>query len=307
MNLTKAFQICLTGLALFAAPISRAFTYSDGDVLLIFRADGLHNVEFNLGNIGQFLNQTNGYTVAVTNWSFAVVTNNYALTNGNVQFLILATTSKTATNRAAWVTDSQPLIAANDVTSSGWANGLWTPINATGLGAVSDPSAPPNTNYDVLLPTVKYSFDYIASNGGTSSGSISYLGAGSGIAFKAAGVTPTTVLFYAIQPASTVPKPAATLVGSFTLNPQGSLVFQAGPLFDATQITSIAASGAAVSVTFNTKAAVKYRLLYSTQFQSPLSAWTILNNAVAGDGTPHTLLDPSATDTARFYAVESYP
>jgi hypothetical protein len=35
--------------------------YQDGDVLLIFRENGFDDVEFDLGNISQFLNQPNGY------------------------------------------------------------------------------------------------------------------------------------------------------------------------------------------------------------------------------------------------------
>ena len=63
-----------------------------------------------MGNIGQFLNQTNGYQVAVTNWSLAVVTADFGLTNGNAQFLLLASTSDQHQPRA-WITDdSQPLV-----------------------------------------------------------------------------------------------------------------------------------------------------------------------------------------------------
>jgi hypothetical protein len=39
-----------------AAPLARAWVYHDGDVLLIFRENGFDDIEFDLGNISQFLN-----------------------------------------------------------------------------------------------------------------------------------------------------------------------------------------------------------------------------------------------------------
>jgi hypothetical protein len=48
----KLFTVCrllVAGLAPITAQPAGAFTYNDRDVLLIFRADGYDNVEFNLG------------------------------------------------------------------------------------------------------------------------------------------------------------------------------------------------------------------------------------------------------------------
>src|SRR5438445_13884933 len=102
MNLKKTILPGVAGLALFAAPLANALTYSDGDVLLIFRSDGLHNVEFNLGKISQFLGNPDGYTNTVANWNSSVVTSNYSLTGAGAQFAILATTSSSDPNRTAW-------------------------------------------------------------------------------------------------------------------------------------------------------------------------------------------------------------
>ena len=52
----------LAALALLASPQARAWTYSDGDVLLIFR-NGSQDVEFDLGSVTNYLGKTNGYTV----------------------------------------------------------------------------------------------------------------------------------------------------------------------------------------------------------------------------------------------------
>jgi hypothetical protein len=309
MNLKKIILPCLGGLALFAASAARAWTYTDGDVLLIFRASNKNNVEFDLGNISQFLGFPNGYTNVVTNWNLSVVTSNYALTNGNVQFAVIAATKSPSSE--AWVSDTQPLTAEFDVTTSKW-NNLYSVISAVGNGPTNDniqTEVPPGTNYVNINPagtTGRYSFDYTASDGGTTPSAIPLLGANGGVTASVTGVTPTSVLFYEVDAHST-PEPAATLVGSFTLSASGTLVFQAGPLLDAPTITSIAASNDVAAVTFTTKPAVKYQLIYSTLLSNSRTNWAVLPSPVAGTGAPGKLHDNSATNTARYYSVESYP
>jgi hypothetical protein len=307
MNLKRIILPCLGGLALLAAPAARAWTYNNGDLLLIFRETGHNNVEFDLGSVSNYLGYPNGYTNVVAGWNFNVVTTNYSLTNSAVQFALIASTSTTATNRTVWLSDSQPLFAVNDIGSASWGSGLAVPINTIGQGGQSDPAAPAGTNYDVLANTSPYAFDYITSINGSTPAAIPYLGGGSPITFEVTAATPNTVLFYAIQPSSVTPKPAATLIGSFTLFANGTLVFQAGPLLDTPTITSVAASNSISTLTFTTKAAVKYRLIYSPLLSNSRSNWTILPNPVAGTGTPGTAYDNSATVPQRFYAVQSYP
>ena len=298
--------LTLIALAIMAAAPARAFTFNYGDVLLVFRANGNNNVEFNLGNISQFLNHPVGYQAVVGNWSADVVNNQYALTNGIAQFFVLATTADDDANPTAWISDSQPLQAAVDDNAVQWEGGLFNVIGGAGFGPQNDPNGPVGTNYDVITPTSLYAFDFIASNNNQTPNQISFLGGRSGLKFSSAGQIPGSVLFYAIQPSSLAPKPAATLIGSFTLAADGTLTFQAGPLLDATQVTSATLSGGVVSVTFNTKSAVKYRLRYSAQLNGGPNTWTILPHAVAGDGNPQTLQDNPPGDSARFYAVESY-
>ena len=307
MNLKKTILPGLAGLALLAVPAAKAWTYNTGDLLLIFREDTKNDVEFDLGSVSNYLGHPDGYTNPVANWNFNVVSSNYSLTGGSVQFALIATTSTTDADRTAWISDSQPLSAVNDLTASAWTIGLETPITSVGLGGQNSPAAPAGTNYAVLAPTSPYSFDYLASANGNSPGAIPYLGGSSGINFEVTAATPNTVLFYAIQPSTSPAKPVATLVGSFTLYGDGTLVFQAGPLLDAPTITSIAAGGNNAAVTFTTKPAVKYRLIYTTLLSNNRAGWTVLPNPVAGDGTPGTLYDQSATDTQRFYSVQSYP
>jgi hypothetical protein len=197
------------------------------------------------------------------------------------------------------------------VNTPNW-NNLYSIISAVGNGPTNDniqTEVPPGTNYAVINPggtTGRYSFDYIASDGGLTPSAIPLLGANGGVTAKVTGVTPTTVLFYEIDPHST-PEPAASLIGSFTLSSSGTLVFQAGPWLDAPAITSIAAASSTATVTFTTKPSVKYRLLYSPLPSSSRTNWTSLPSPVAGTGVPGTLHDNSATAPARYYSVESYP
>src|ERR1039458_10863904 len=72
----RLLQATLAALGMLAAPLAHAWTYSNGDVLLIFR-DGTYEVEFDIGNISQFTGKPNGYTTTITNWSFNLVTNTF--------------------------------------------------------------------------------------------------------------------------------------------------------------------------------------------------------------------------------------
>jgi hypothetical protein len=314
MNIKKLIAYSAIILALVTGTPARAFTYNDGDVLLIFRSPGYNNLEFNLGNIGQFLNLPNGSNVVVTNWNLSLVTNTYSLTGGNVQFAVIAS-SNSAVATESWVSDSLPLKAENDFNLPTW-NTLYSKVNGIGTGAASDTlqsEAPSGTNYLDINPsgtTERYSFDYIASNNGQNPSLIPTLGGGVGQLVSVTGATPGTILFYQIIASSVTPKPAATLVGSFKLGADGSLTFTAGPLLDAAQINSIAVSGQSATVTFPAKPAVKYRLLYSTQANARLTNWTQVGSPIAGTGsaaTPANLTDPNATDPARFYSIQSYP
>lgn len=307
MKLNRILSHLILASPLLAAPRAFGFNYSTNDVLLVFRSPGLDDVEFDLGNVGQFLNHPDGYTLAVTNWSPAVVNANYALNGGNVEFALLASTGSTDPNPSAWVTDAQPLQSVTDVTLSKWKVGLAGQIAALGTGAAADPLAPANTNYDVVVPTVRFAFDAINSNNGNSPGEIPYLGGSASLAFQVTGEVPATLLFYQLAPSSVTPKPTGTLIGSFALDVNGNLTFQAGPLLDSPQITSATLNGGVAAVAFNSKAAVKYQLRYSTNLTTPTSSWTILPNPVVGDGTPQVLYDALPTDAVRYYTVESYP
>ena len=61
--MNKIIPLTLASLALLSATQAQAWTYNDGDTLLIFRESGFNDVEFNLGNISQFTNLASGTTI----------------------------------------------------------------------------------------------------------------------------------------------------------------------------------------------------------------------------------------------------
>ena len=165
------FSKTLTALVLLAAASSRAWTYADGDVLLIFR-DGIHDVEFDLGNIAQFTGHTNGYTTTVTNWSPSLVTGAFGAdwtTNGaNVTVLLVA-----ATTTNAWISGIKPNTTAYDPGTAGLAVHFMVRSTSVGACAQANYAVPTNSVAAILVISVvgsgnaakyKYaSYDYIVS------------------------------------------------------------------------------------------------------------------------------------------------
>ncbi len=98
-------KIHLTAIAaavLLAAPLARAWTYTDGNTLLIFRATGFNTVEFNLGDISQFTNVPAGTTIPVTGWSSSLVTGTFGNDLTGVSVIVLATKSPYGNSKASW-------------------------------------------------------------------------------------------------------------------------------------------------------------------------------------------------------------
>ena len=90
-----------------------AFTYTDKDLLLIFREDGFNDVEFNLGQVSNYLGLANGTVITVTNFDLNLVTSNFASSDlSNVKFILLAAASLTDTANA-YVTDADPGVPLN--------------------------------------------------------------------------------------------------------------------------------------------------------------------------------------------------
>jgi hypothetical protein len=127
-------RIILTSLAaltLLATPQVRAWTYNDGDLLLVFRASGHKDIEFDLGSVTNILGKTNGYTTAITGWDASLVTGEFGSGLTGVKVVLLATGG--ATN---WLTSVEPNTTAYNVSSqestSPWREPIRMPLTPAG-------------------------------------------------------------------------------------------------------------------------------------------------------------------------------
>jgi hypothetical protein len=301
----KIILSTLAALALQSTPLARAWTYNDGDLLLVFRASGHNNIEYDLGSVTNLLGQTNGYTTTITGWDTSLVTAEFGPDLTGVEVILLATTSSTDANPTAWLTSAEPNTTAYNVSLSEWASYLHGTISAIGNKPISPfnvPAAVANpTNAYVINPFGQYggaSYDYIVS-GGTFN-SIPTLG----------GHAPFTVQqaasgfldFWAIQPTSIYPNsPPDTLIGTFTITANGVLTFVAGPR--SSTITGVSRSGNVSAIQFTTTVGNTYSVAYTNQLGAATATWPVDVNTLIGDGKVNTINHTNNYDSAEFYRV----
>jgi hypothetical protein len=308
-SLMKPLRLNLVLAALFYSfvPAARAFTYQDGDLLLIFRENGYNDVEYDLGGISALLNLPSGTTVPLTNWDASLLAANYGSALGHgVKVALLGVTGLSSSNRVAWLTSSQTNASASDLAPSGWQL-LWSKISGVGNNAQTASEASTVEDF-TAVPSSYYSYSYLASNTGQQPGLIPTLGGAS--SFIVEGGLPGDLPLLAVGSTTDSPKPPATVAGTFHLDGAGNLSFTAGlpatiALPPATGLSVTAGPGATVSISFNTVAGVNYRLRYTSQIGFGPGTWTIGAQSVAGTGAAATLTDNPGRAT-RFYVVESY-
>ncbi|MDB6035568.1 MAG: hypothetical protein JWM16_5906 [Verrucomicrobiales bacterium] len=299
--ITKLYRSSLAVLAAGVAQQAGAFTYSDSDLLLVFRKDGNFNdVEFNLGSVTNYLNKPAGTKVPVSNWDVNVVKANYNNSLGNVKFLLASASAVTDSPRKLWVTsaDLAPATAVTDMAGSRFG-ALASKVSLVGNYASAGTATNATQNYAISQSDAT-SYTYIVSGGGA----VDPTTVGGLAPFQVENVNPTTLVLYEVKISNLNPKPAATLVGSFCLNPNGDLTFTAGPLAELQQpnIVSLGRSGGTSSISFSTQDCVNYRLRYSTDVASPMAP---LSTVIGGDGGSKVLTD-TAADQVRFYQVEAF-
>jgi hypothetical protein len=322
----KILHIAALLALLLAAPLAQAWVYQDGDALLIFRENGFDDVEFDLGNVSQFLNKTNGYTTTVTGWDAAPVLNTFGSDLTGVSVILLATTSKTNGSLGSWVSGPEPDTTAYGISPSAWQSSLWSIINSIGtrpviyqVPTVVSPSYPlspggalsgADTNAYVFDPTAAYeidSYDWIVS-GGVSEGNaiypnIAYLPSlGGNSPFVVESVIPTAFDFWEIQPGTGSPAPPDTYVGQFNIATNGTLTFVAGP--PPTSILNITRNGSISDVQFSSIVGVQYALVSTNTLGAPVSQWPVVSGPIQGDGL-NDLLTHTNSDTTGFYQIRS--
>jgi hypothetical protein len=279
----RIITITLAALALLVSlPAARAWTYSDGDVLLVFRASGFNDVEFDLGNVNQFTNLASGTTVTVSGWSLNLVTNTFGADLTGVSVILSGTTGQYDPNAAAWLSSGDPTAVAYQLTPSQWQSRLWSTINSVGTRPVIYLVPTSGANGYKIDPDSSYklaSYDNIVTANGQNSSAIAQFGGNA--AFTVEGVTPASLGFWQISPTSTVPKPPAIYLGTFQITAAGALTYTAGvPAPSAT----ISRNAGVNTVSFTTAPGGNYWLTYTNDAKSPPATWPVVAGPITGDG-----------------------
>lgn len=291
--------------SLFAAllagtvPLASAFTYSDGDLLLVFRKDGFKDVEFNVGSVSNLLGRANGTKVTISNWDLNLVNTTFNNNLNGVKYVLLAATDTTNALRRDWATSSSlnPLTPVTDLSGSKWGT-LRAKISAIGTEATNITAGSASTSY---VPDLNASSSYtVIVNEGQG---LDLATLGGSASFPVESDVPGTLLFYELKISNANPKPAALLVGSFCLDAAGVLTFTAGPLTPLPRPTiTVVRTNTVNTISFLTTDCGNYRLRYTSDLAGP---WTIAPTIIMGDGTTKSLTDTTAL-ALRFYVVEAF-
>jgi hypothetical protein len=297
-------------LALLAAPpLARAWSYNDGDLLLIFRdAGGNYDVEYDLGSVSNLLGHANGYTTTITGWNSSLVTGQFGSDLTGINVILLSVTSLTNASPTAWVSGSEPNTTAYNVSSAAWSSDLHGIISATGNKPIAPYDVPPAavtpTNaYDIHVSGIhgEASYDYIAT-GGSEFANIATLGGHS--PFTVQQTIPGSFDFWAIQPTSVYPNsPPDQLVGTFSITSSGVLTFVAGPR--QSSITGVSRSANVSTVQFTTTVGNQYAVSYTNQLGGN-GAWPVDANTLTGDGNIDTLYHTNNNPGVEFYQINTH-
>jgi len=328
MNLKTQLKLGVIGLTLSGlSAYAQVFNYTDGDLILDFSAAGYSDVEVDIGNISNLVStaksaggsvQISAYNVSsqllgnfggVDSLSFSVV----GVQNNDSGSIAAGTVYLTQAQPGA-----NPITPPKDVNNTAQAaleGTVLAILGSDGFGGLTvrgilpwsagNPADPVNNTASVaIIPTsgVQGSSSYTKIVGASFTGAPSNPKHTTSATFSAGGSIVSDI--FEFDPTG-VTTQSTIYLGYFTFNSDGTLVFSV-PAPPSTTITSITAGSGTVTVKFNTVVGTNYRLRYSTQLNVSRSSWTILTGSVVGTGATGTLTDPSATDTTRFYTVESY-
>jgi hypothetical protein len=283
----------LAALTLLTTPQARAWTYNDGDVLLVFR-QGSQNVEFDLGSVTNFLGKTNGYTTTVTGWDLSLVTSTFGSLTG-VKVVLLA-----AGDPTNWLSSAEPNTTAYNISASD-ADTLHGVIGAVGtrpLYPIAIPTAGANSySIDTGGQYAGSSYDYNVS-GGHFSG-IAKLGGNA--PFTVEQSIPGTLDFWSIKSTDIYPNsPPDQLIGTFTISAGGVLTFVAGPR--ASNITSVSRSSGVSTVKFTTTVGNTYSVAYTNKLGGAVATWPVDATTLVGNGKVNAI-NHTRSGNAEFYRI----
>jgi len=292
----KIILTTLAALTLLAAlPQARAWTYTDGDLLLVFRKNS-QNVEFDLGSVTNYLGKTNGYTVTVANWDASLVTSTLGSLTG-AKIVLLA-----AGNGTNWLSSAEPNTAAYNASAQD-LDTLYGTISAVGtrpLYPIAIPTSGPNSYaIDTGGQYKASSYDYVVS-GGQFNG-ISKLGGNAPFVVEQS--VPGFLDFWQIESTSVYPNsPPDQLLGTFTITSGGTLTFVAGPR--AATVTSVTRSGNVSTFKFSTTVGNSYAIAYTNKLGGAAATWPVDTTTLTGNGTLNSLTHTNSGDV-EFYRVKT--
>lgn len=289
-------------LALLATPLARAWTYNNGDLLLVFRNSGQPDIEFDLGSVSNLLGQANGWTTTITGWDSSLVTSTFGTDLTGVQVALLAATSPSATTPTAWLSGAEPNTTAYNDSLADWTSSLYGIISGVGnkpLYPINIPTA--DTNAYSINPYGQYktsSYDYIVS-GGNYNGIPQF---GGHAPFTVQQTIPGFLDFWQIQPTSIYPNsPPDHLVGTFTITANGVLTFVAGPR--PSNITAVSNSSNVSAVQFTTTVGTIYSLAYTNTLGGLVSTWPVDGTTnLVGNGRINTI-NHNSTGNEELYNI----
>jgi hypothetical protein len=304
-------KIILSAIALLAllaaTPLARAWSYNDGDLLLIFRdAGGNYDVEYDLGSVSNILGNTNGYTTTITGWNSSVVTGQFGPNLTGINVILLAVTSLNNASPTAWVSGSEPDTTAYTTSTYGWQS-LHSVISGVGdkplIPFYVAPAAGSPTNAYDIQPSGQQggaSYDDIVT-GGNEFAPVPTLGGH--LPFTVQQTIPGSFDFWAIQPSSVYPNPPPDrLVGTFTITSSGVLTFVAGPRQSV--ITGVSHSGNVSGVQFTTIVGNQYSVAFTNQLGGN-AAWPVDTTTLTGDGTIDTINHTNTGAGQEFYQINT--
>ena len=289
-------RIILTFLAvaaLLALPSARAWVYTDGDMLLIFR-NGSTDVEYDLGSVTNLLGKTNGFTKVYSNWDATLVTSTFGSFSG------LSAVLFAAGQQTNWVTSVEPNTTAYNPGPSE-LDALYGTLSAVGTGPLIPLNIPSNSpNAYVISVGGQYkasSYDYIVSSGNFSG--VAQLGGNA--PFTVEHALPASLDFWQISASSVYPNPPADkLVGTFTVTTNGTVTFVAGPR--ASKVSGATRTSNVSAVSFSTTVGNTYSLAYTNQLGGAAATWPIDSTTVVGNGRINTINHTNAGG-AEFYRI----
>ena len=298
-------------LALLATPQARAWSYSDGDLLLVFRASGHNNIEYDLGSVSNLLGHANGYTTNITGWDSSLITTEFGTGLSGVKVILAATTSSANATPTAWISSIDPNISAYNIGGAAWTANLHGTINSIGVR----PENPFDVPAAVANPTNAYiigpfdpqlggaSYDYIVS-GGNFNSIATWAGKAPFSTVPVEQAVPGSFDFWAVQTTSIYPNsPPDKLIGTFTITTNGVLTFVAGPRTP--NIAGVTRIGNVSAIQFTTTVGNTYSVAYTNQLGAATTTWPVDATTLIGDGKTDTLNHTNSGDAAEFYRVSA--